>query len=378
MIGGHNSASLYAQALDCLGAAKDIDAVFRCHPELDPGHRRLKLTRQEGVDHINHEVWKGDIISGRCDLPLAWCNGHDAALSILTMSQLQPTHYSFRELFSVPGVDMLRPFGQNRYLVITIDNDLEDTSEVPNIPPPVVIAPPSQCLETVLVDEDHDHADHAVAGLGVLAGGDDDEEMMLTFQESLIDKSFTDVPAPSLSSQHISHDPSTPALPQGPGICPKDYLLYKGRWIHKQMICRLVINKDFISKSLNRLEHIRGGYTKVNKRVNVSVGRITDRNLFLVGDIFLTVLRSGHTLLIGVLRSTTASLNNISRASINVTMMKALRTMAKITGQLLSLVATSRNIRVYRMCRYGHCSWFPRRTSQPQGYFHSLEGRHQY
>ncbi|KAG1813664.1 uncharacterized protein BJ212DRAFT_1482561 [Suillus subaureus] len=341
MIGGHNSASSYAQALDHLGAAKDIDAVFRHHPELDPGHWRLKLTCQEGIDHINREVWKGDIISGWCDLPLAWHNGHDAALSILTMSQLQPTHYSFRELFSVPGVDMLCPFGQNRYLGITMDDDLEDTSEVPNIPPPVVIAPPSQCLETVLVDKDHDHTNHAVADLGVLAGGDDDEEMMLMFQESLIDESFTDVPAPSSSSQHISHDPSTPALPQGPGIHPEDYLLYKGRWIHKQMICRLVINKDFISKSLNRLEHVRGGYTKVNKRVDVSVGCITDHNLFLVGDIFLTVLHSGRTLSIGILHSTTASLNNISCMSINMTMMKALRTMAKITGQLLSLVATN-------------------------------------
>ncbi|KAG2136157.1 hypothetical protein BD769DRAFT_1385292 [Suillus cothurnatus] len=254
MIGSHNSASSYAQALSCLGAVKDIDTVFRHHPELDPGHQCLKLTHQEGINHINHEVWKGNIISGQCDLPLAWCNGHDAALSIITTSQLQPTHYSFRELFNVPGVDMLHPFGQNRYLGITIDDDLEDISEVPNIPPPIAITPPSQYLETVLVEEDHDHADHAVADLGVLAGGDDNEEMILTFQESLIDESFTDVPAPSSSSQHISYNPLTPALPQGPGICPGDYLLYKGRWIHKQMICRLMINKDFISKSLNQLE----------------------------------------------------------------------------------------------------------------------------
>ncbi|KAG2128422.1 hypothetical protein BD769DRAFT_1667537 [Suillus cothurnatus] len=32
MIGGHNSASSYAQALDRLGTAKDIDSVFRCPP----------------------------------------------------------------------------------------------------------------------------------------------------------------------------------------------------------------------------------------------------------------------------------------------------------------------------------------------------------
>ncbi|KAG2116646.1 uncharacterized protein F5147DRAFT_649104 [Suillus discolor] len=336
MIGGHNSTSSYAQALDRLGAAKDIDGVFRHHPELDSGHRRLKLTCQEGVDHINREIWKGNIISGRCDLPMAWHSGCDTALSILATSQLEPTHYSFAELFSVPGIDMLRPFGQNRYLGITTDNDLEDTSEVPSMPPPVAITPLSQCLETVLA---HDH-DHSVPDPEVSVGGDDDKEIMLTFQEALIDESSTDTPAPSSSSQHIPRDPSTPALPQGPGIHPDDYLLYKGRWIHKQTICRLVINKDFISKSLNCLEHVCGGYTKVNKRVDVSAGRITDPNLFLVGDIFLTVLHSGRTLSIGVLRSTAVSLNNISRASINVTIMKALRNTAKITGQLLSLVAT--------------------------------------
>ncbi|KIK33801.1 hypothetical protein CY34DRAFT_26978 [Suillus luteus UH-Slu-Lm8-n1] len=84
MIGGHNSASSYAQALDRLGAAKDIDGVFRRHPELDPGHRRLKLTRQEGVDHINREIWQGDIISGQCDLPLAWRNGTSVSLQTTT------------------------------------------------------------------------------------------------------------------------------------------------------------------------------------------------------------------------------------------------------------------------------------------------------
>ncbi|KAG2746852.1 hypothetical protein P692DRAFT_201867506 [Suillus brevipes Sb2] len=72
----------------------------------------------------------------------------------------------------------------------------------------------------------------------------------------------------------------------------------------------------------------------------MSAGRITDQNLFLVGDIFLTILRSGRTLSIGVLRSTSASLNGISRASINIAVMKALRSTAKITGQLLTVIPT--------------------------------------
>ncbi|KAG0695896.1 hypothetical protein DFH29DRAFT_879719 [Suillus ampliporus] len=160
---------------------------------------------------------------------------------------------------------------------------------------------------------------------------------MLTFQEALIDESPTDAP----STQPSIADPSAPALPQGPGIRPNDYLLYNARWIHKQTICRLIINKDFVSKSLNRLERVRTGYTKVNKLIDMSAGRIMDQNLLLVGDMVLTILRSDHTLSVGVLRSTAITLNSVSRASINVGVLKAIRTTAKITGQLLTVIPTS-------------------------------------
>lgn len=62
--------------------------------------------------------------------------------------------------------------------------------------------------------------------------------------------------------------------------------------------------------------------------------------MFLVGDIFLTLIRSERTLSIGVFRSTTASLSGVTRGSINVGVMKAVRTTCKITGQLLSLIPT--------------------------------------
>ncbi|KAG1858796.1 hypothetical protein DFJ58DRAFT_840379 [Suillus subalutaceus] len=295
IIGGHNSASSYAQALDCLGTAKDIDGVFRRHPNLDPGHWRLKLTRQEGVDHIN------------------------------STSQLDSIHYSFAELFNTPRTNMLRPFGDNKYLGISQD-ELQDASDVPKLPPAVVAVPPLQCLEMVLTREDGDEVRDANV---VLEGEDDDDkELMLNFQEALIDES-TD-PAPSTQpSSKFSTNLSSPPLPQGP-----------------------MINKDFISKSLNQLEHIRGGFTKVNKWIDMSVGRITDCNLFLVGDIFLTILHSSRTLSIRVLRSTAVTLN-------------ALRTTAKITGQLLTIIpthSTSSDVAQYCLWDGGYvtaCSLIP-------------------
>ncbi|KAG1743139.1 hypothetical protein EDB19DRAFT_1633376 [Suillus lakei] len=346
MIGGHNSACSYAQAIDRLAAAQDIDRVFKCHPELDPGHRRLKLTCHEGVDHINREIWKGDIISGQCDLPLSWCKGHEDALLILATSQLDPAHYSYVQLFNtMSGIDMLHPFGNNKYLGISTDNKLNDASQVPILPPPIAASPTSQCLETVLSEDGVEGV-----GPGEAQGENDDEEVMLTFEEALIDDSDSPADAPpSQSNQpHIPDSPSPP-LPQGPGIRPDDYLLYNGHWIHKQTVCRLIINKDFISKSLNQLERVHAGYTKVNKHIDMSAGRITNQNLFLVGDIFMTILHSGRTLSIAVLWSTAASLCGISHSSINIGVMKASRTMAKITGQLLTIIATRLSADVSQM-----------------------------
>ncbi|KIK44260.1 hypothetical protein CY34DRAFT_23175 [Suillus luteus UH-Slu-Lm8-n1] len=293
MIGGHNSGCSYSQVLDRLGAAKDIDGVFKRHPEIDPGHRRLKMgTRHETVDHINREMWRGDIVSGRCDLPSAWQMGCDMALSILTRSQIDPINFSFPTLFSDPAVDMLRPFGMNKYLGISdADEDPEDASVPPNPVAPQILDVPSLPLPY----PDITHTDV------------DDESAELTFEEALIAQADADIPSTPL--HQVQPDPSAPPLPGGPGVRPEDYVLFKNRWIHKQTVCRLVINKDFISKSCNRLERVRAGYTKVNKRIDMSAGRITDGNLFLVGDIFLTLIRSGRTVSLGILHSSPTSLH---------------------------------------------------------------------
>lgn len=167
----------------------------------------------------------------------------------------------------------------------------------------------------------------------------DDESAELMFEEALITQADADIPSTPL--HQVQPDPSAPPLPGGPGVRPKDYVLFKNHWIHKQTICRLVINKDFISKSCNRLECVRAGYTKVNKRIDMSAGYITDGNLFLVGNIFLTLICSGHTVSLGILCSTSLVLNYISRSSINVTIMKAAHTTAKITRQLLIIITTN-------------------------------------
>jgi hypothetical protein len=72
-------------------------------------------------------MWKGDITSGRCDLPSAWRQGREMAVAILTTSQVDNIHYAYTELFCDPGMDMLRPLGMNKYFGIA-DEEREDFS----------------------------------------------------------------------------------------------------------------------------------------------------------------------------------------------------------------------------------------------------------
>ncbi|KAG2105516.1 uncharacterized protein F5147DRAFT_775291 [Suillus discolor] len=321
MIGGHNSGCSFSQVINRLGAAKDIDGVLKHHPELDPGHRHLSLgTRVEDIDHINRDMWKDDIVSGCCDLPTAWRNGREMAISILSTSQVDPINFSFIELFHDLAIDMLRPFGENKYFGIS-EADKELLPQSPLVP----------------VVTSHDNVvpnSHPIPPAEA-----DSKEVMLTFEKALTAESISDAP-PTGHHLPLLVDPSAPPLPEGPGIHPDDYLLFKGQWIHKQMVCHLVINKDFISKSHNRLERIRAGYTKVNKRIDMSAGRITDQHSFLIGDIFLTIFCSGLTLSIGILRSTLITLLNISCASMNIAVMKASQSTIKVTGQLLTIIPT--------------------------------------
>lgn len=91
--------------------------------------------------------------------------------------------------------------------------------------------------------------------LQVIVSGDerpeveeDADELMLTFEEALTTESMSNTP--STHPPSCRTDLSAPLLPQGPGIRPDNYLLFQGQWIHKQTICYLNTNKDFISKSI--------------------------------------------------------------------------------------------------------------------------------
>ncbi|KAI0686302.1 hypothetical protein C8T65DRAFT_591308, partial [Cerioporus squamosus] len=72
---GHNPNFSFKQLVDRLGAAMDIQAIYQRHPALDPGFRRLKITRTEHLDHLNPESWHGCVTASTVSLESAWRAG---------------------------------------------------------------------------------------------------------------------------------------------------------------------------------------------------------------------------------------------------------------------------------------------------------------
>ncbi|KAG2110151.1 hypothetical protein BD769DRAFT_1674651 [Suillus cothurnatus] len=130
MKGGHNSAMNYSQALDQIDAAKDVDSVFKKHPELNPGSCHLKLTSVEGLDHICPDLWHGDIIASHCDFSSAWIAGHNKAIAALIDACMPADSFAFDKLFSLPSYDLMQPWGSNNYMGMTSDVEITSTSNI--------------------------------------------------------------------------------------------------------------------------------------------------------------------------------------------------------------------------------------------------------
>ncbi|KAI0783374.1 hypothetical protein C8Q75DRAFT_810958 [Abortiporus biennis] len=218
MLGGHDSGMNYAQATQHLMHACDIDAVFSWNPHLDRGHRRLNLAQTSTTDHLHVSAWKGDLLAGRCDLPLSWKKGRDAAIKVLSHSQVDLDAYNFDILFANPDIDMLRPFGHHY--------DINDSSSLSSPLPHNDESNPD-----IGSSEDLTQEDNTVSPLDIIIENwkeDEDTEgriSSLTFEEAL--------------SQEFS--PPEAQLPSGCGVDVSDYVSYKGKLIHKQTTLSLAM-----------------------------------------------------------------------------------------------------------------------------------------
>ncbi|KAJ7702812.1 hypothetical protein B0H17DRAFT_923154, partial [Mycena rosella] len=123
MLGGHNSAMSYAQAIERLGHACDLQAVYLRQPDLDQGQRRISMNRAEGVDHLNMISWTGHAIAGDCHNASVWEEGSKVAQQIFAKLRFPPHSYDYAAIFSDLEIDMLRPFGDGKYPGVESDVD---------------------------------------------------------------------------------------------------------------------------------------------------------------------------------------------------------------------------------------------------------------
>ncbi|TFY75215.1 hypothetical protein EWM64_g8800 [Hericium alpestre] len=237
MLGAHDSGMNFCQGVERLGHAIDIDCIFLRRPELDIRHRCLSTTRKEGVDHINAAAWKGDVSVYCCDLPFAWAKGREATQMMLKDSQMPAQSSEFLNIFLDRQVDMLRPFGQGIYPGLSTLDSTEDRS--------IDLLQPSASPAPVRSDDD----------IGVTL-------------EDTVDE------VPALN------------LPSAKGVNPDDYLMCgNGKPVHKMSICRLVITPDYMQKSNNRPERVRGYKKfKANAFDDLNTDDITAVDTFIVGD----------------------------------------------------------------------------------------------
>ncbi|KAG5634212.1 hypothetical protein H0H81_002859 [Sphagnurus paluster] len=302
MIGGHNAAMNYKQG------AVDIDAVLKRNPDMDPGSSRTKIDRIEGVDHLNKESWTGDVTSGSCDIGLAWKEGSTAAANAFRTSQVPSSMYDHPTIFRTPGVDLLRPFGGDKYPGIENDGDRS-----------VHVLPSSEEDSPPIINTN------------------------FNFNNGDLDEIISSIESTSLEDQVEEADEL--ALPSGPGIDPNDYLSYNGRWIHKATVVRLILCKNVSPKSKDRLRRVAGfssGLANRKGKLDLNTGEICGADVFVVGDPVVTLLRSDKTLSLTLLRTTDIKEDGTPCSSIPCSTIENLQAKVALSGQILTIAVVPR------------------------------------
>ncbi|KAJ7894401.1 hypothetical protein B0H14DRAFT_3651946 [Mycena olivaceomarginata] len=296
MLGGHNSAMSYAQAIEHLGQL-----------DLDQGQRCISMNHSEGVDHLNMVSWTGHPIAGNCHIPLAWDEGSKVAQEILAKLCFPPHSYNYPLIFSDPKIDMIRPFGDGKYP--GVESNVDHSIIVPKNPaatPPSSVPAPSPSLS------DSSTSTFLISLSTALSSTTPRTRMTMTTlrtkaKEFLL-KTLDEVPEL--------------ALPTGCGVDPSDYISVE----------------DFEPKSTEHLKRVRG-HTKVNakKRDDVNPEAILSANTFIVGDPFFTLLHTDQTLSLAVVRSTAIHKDGISCGSILALTIQNAMAKVKLSGQVLSM-----------------------------------------
>jgi hypothetical protein len=144
MLGRHNTAMNYSQAIDRLGHTSDLQGAFMRNPDQDQGERRLNMSRSEGVDHLTMKAFTGNLIASSCHQPSAWADGRENAIALLKKWAIAPQEYDYQSIFADGKTDMLAPFGSGLYPGVDLEGDQTVPQRLFLLLPPTRMQPTHQ------------------------------------------------------------------------------------------------------------------------------------------------------------------------------------------------------------------------------------------
>ncbi|KAL4246465.1 hypothetical protein ABKN59_008196 [Abortiporus biennis] len=151
---------------------------------------------------------------------------------------------------------------------------------------------------------------------------------------------FSEMSTKSLTFEEAidqEYGPPDVQLPIGRGVDVADYIQYKGKYVHKQMACRLFINMAYKHKSFDQPQRYIG-FTKINKKQMILNDSLLEPDIFTVGDLCLTLLRMETTLSLAILRCTTLFEHSTPHSALPRETLTSPQGDVCLSGQLLKLV----------------------------------------
>ena len=252
----------------------------------------------EHCDHLKPSSWKGNLISSTCNPQAAWEAGRVRVGVVLGSHHIQA---NFTEIFSNPNVDMLRPFADGLYPGISSDPD-------PSISP----------LSELPAKSQHDPIDD---------DGDDEYEDEL---DTEVDVNMDDI---------LDEPPASSELQDAAG---SDWIDHDGQKFHKSSLLRIMFCSDFMRKSKERLHRVRAYTIDFTKTSNeASDEALLGISLFVLGDLFTTLIRTGQHLALAILQATGIEHKSRKVASVSAAELALENADIKVSGQVLHLIAPS-------------------------------------
>jgi hypothetical protein len=117
-----------------------------------------------------------------------------------------------------------------------------------------------------------------------------------------------------------------------------DWLEHEGQKYHKASLLRIIFCSGFMRKSKERLERVRD-YTAASLKLSINQDdeSLLGITVFMVGDLFTTLIRTGQTVSLAVLQSTGIDHNSHRVSAVGAAELEVDTSNIKLIGQVLHL-----------------------------------------